>query len=237
MIRIKYLFAIILINLGVSKISYAQHQNVTANTLQSRLDNIQSTMVINRENLKYVKGSPYINEEFEIVKIKTFGDKIFAGRYDANLGEMQIKRKNDTIALNNYENFEITFALNNKVYKTHNYTTEKGESKQGFLVVLKETDSLAILKEESVKYYKEQPATTSYDKAKPAEFRRLRDVYYYRIGKETSFLPQKRRHFLKLFPKHSNKLKAFIKENRINLKDENDLITLFTYIETLDSAN
>lgn len=200
---------------------------------QASLDVMQYSIKNNYDSNKNAKGSPYINETFEIVKFKKFGDRVFSGRYDANLGEMQIKRENDTIALNANESFEITFISSNKTYKTLSYINSDGISKRGFLVILNKTDSIDVLKEEVIKFYDEKPSTNGYDKAKPAEYKRINDTYYYRLGEHVSLLPQKRKEFLKLFPEHSKNLQVFIKKNKINLKKEDDLISLFKYIGTL----
>ena len=233
MIRIKHLLPIILISLISSEISYAQYQTTRERTPTSNLDQMRSAAQQNSNNSFYAIGSPFINDSFEVVKLDKFGDMLFSARYNANLGQMQIKRKNDTIALSNSEDLTITFALDKKVYKTYSYTNKEGVSKQGFLVVLKETDSLAVLKEEIVKFYKRKSAVTSYDKEKPAEYKRLKDVYYYKLDNKVSPLPQKRKDFLKLFPQHSSELKDYIKKNKISLKKDEDLITLFEYINTL----
>ena len=232
MLNIKYCIFFVLISLGTSKTSYA-FQDVNIRETQEQLNKMISTIDHNRDKNKNIKGSPYINDVFQVVKFKRFGDKSFTGRYDANLGEMQIMRENDTIALNNTENFEVTFILSDKIYKTHSYVDNNGITKRGFLVVLNETHSLAVLKEEVIRFYEEKPSTNGYDKAKPAEYRRTKDVYYYRQGENISVLPQKRKDFIKLFPEHSKDLEVFIKKNKINFKQEDDLITLFQYLETL----
>ena len=200
---------------------------------QASLDVMQYSIKNNHNSNKNAKGSPFINETFEVLKFKKFGNKVFSGRYDANLGEMQIRRENDTIALNANENFEITFVSSNKTYKTLSYIDNDGISKRGFLVVLNETDSIAVLKEEVIKFHEEKPSTNGYDKSKPAEYKRVKDNYYYKIGEHVSVLPQKRKEFTKLFPEHSKKLEVFIKKNKISLKKEDELISLFKHIGTL----
>lgn len=234
MIRFKHLLAIVLIYFGATKSSYAQITNTSAPQVsQGHLDDLTRTINRNRDNSVYIKGSPYINETFKDVKLKRFGNKTFSGRYDAYLGEMQIKIENDTIALNSSENFELTFPLNNKVYKTSIYTNKEGVSKRGFLVVLAETDSMAFLKEEVIILYDKIIATTGYDRDKPAEYKRAKDIYYYRLGDNISLLPQSRKNFLQLFPEHATELKTFIKKNKISLKEDKDLITLFQFLETI----
>jgi hypothetical protein len=233
MIRIKHLLPIILISLSVSKISYAQFQNTNDTSIQSSLDGVQYAVKQNGNKLLYVVGSPFINETFELAKLDKFGDRLFSARYNASQGEMQIRRENDTIALANNVDLVVTFSTENKVYKTYNYINKEGLSKQGFLVVLKEIDSSALLKEEIIKFYEKKPAATGYAKDKPAEFKRINDIYYYKTGDKVLLLPSKRKDFLKLFPDNSDKIKAYIKENKINLKEEDDLIKIVGYLSTI----
>jgi len=229
---IKYLISKIVICLiAFTNLSYAQQTRTQA--ISRKLDQTNFTIRRNTNNSIQSKGSPYINKNFEVIKLKKYDNQLFLGRYDANLAEMQIKRKNDTIVLHNSEDYEVTFTSSNKTYKTYNYTNEEGHPKQGFLVVLFETESLAVLKEEKIKFFEAKPPSDGYDKAKPAEYVRVNDIYYFRLGDTVSYLPKKRKDFLNLFPKHSNKIKIFIKKNKISLKDDEDLIYLFKYIETL----
>lgn len=233
MTRIKLLIPIILLSLCATEISYAQN-TIASESMRARdLDRMQSAGQLNNNKLSNAVGSPFIKESFELVKLDKFGDRLYQARYNANLGEMQIKRENDTIALSNSEDMTITFTSDSKTYKTYNYINKEGISKQGFLVVLKETESLTLLQEEIVKFYEKKPAVSSYAKEKPAEYKRANDVYYYKQDNKVSLLPQKRKDFLKSFPAHSDKLKTYIKKNRISLKDHEDLITLFEYINTL----
>lgn len=233
MIRIKTL--LISFTLCAIALNMCYAQDLSQRNTQTTLDAVQYSIKNSYVDAANTKGSPYINDKFEAVKFKKFGNKIYFGRYDANLGEMQIKRDSDTIVLNLSDNYELTFSSHNKTYKTYSYESKDGLSKRGFLVVLNESDSLAVLKEEVIKFYQEKPSTNGYDKAKPAEYKRVKDTYYYRLGENISELPQKRKDFLELFPEHSNKLKDFIKKNKISLKDDDDLNTLFNYLETLIS--
>ncbi|WP_179319033.1 hypothetical protein [Winogradskyella helgolandensis] len=240
MIRRIHLFSLFLIFLGATKSSYAQQQNTSTNQINSTTNNISQDYMdritravnLNKSELDNINGSQYMDESFKGVKFKRFGNKVFSGRYNAFQGEMEVIFDKDTIALNVSEEFELTF-LDNRVYKTTNYTNKEGILKRGFLIVLFESDSMAILKQEVIKLHEETAATNGYGNGKPAEFKKANSNYFYSIDGKVSILPQKRKDFLTLFPEHSSKLKAFIKENKINLKEDEDLITLFKYLETL----
>lgn len=179
-------------------------------------------------------GSPYINEDFKIIKIKQYEGQTFIGRYNAYNDEMEVKLGDEKIvALDNSSDYTVTFTNSAKKYKTFSYTSENGNFKQGFLVVVRDKDSVSLLKREQIKFYDKEKAASSYQKDKPATFRREDDTYYLKMGGKIIFLPQKKKSFLAALPEHSDKLKSFIKKNKINLKKEEDLIQITEYIGTL----
>lgn len=179
-------------------------------------------------------GSPYIDEDFKIIKIEQYEGQTFIGRYNAYNDEMEVKLGEDKIvALDNSSNYTVTFTNSSKKYKTYNYTSENGDLKQGFLVVVSEKDSVSLLKREQIKFYDKEKAASSYQKDKPATFRRESDTYYIKLGEKVIFLPQKKKSLLDALMEYSDELKTFIKENKLNLKKEEDLIKITEYMSTL----
>lgn len=179
-------------------------------------------------------GSPYVDEEFTSIKIDQYSDKIYTGRYNAYNDEMEVKVEGGKIvALDNKSELTVRFTSKNKVYKTYNYTTDNGVSKRGFLVVVEESDKYALLKREYIKYYQGEEATSSYQQDKPATFRREDDTYFLKMDDKMMYIPLKKKSFLKAFPEHSSELKSYIKENKIKLKDEEDLAKIIKYISEL----
>jgi len=233
MTHLNKIITITLIAIAVLSKGNTQQIIGTQNSISNQARDLQYTIKNNSDIIKNAKGSPFIDKTFKPIKFKKFDNKIYSARFDAHLQEMQIRLDNDTIVLNNSEDYTLTFTSGNKTYKTYSYTENNSITKRGFLVVLKETDSIALLKQEIIKFRDAKPANSAYEKEKPAEFRRASDIYYYRLGNKTSLLPQKRKNFLKLFPEHATELKEFLKKNKINLKRDDDLITLFEFIETL----
>ncbi|MCB0398877.1 MAG: hypothetical protein KDD26_04495 [Winogradskyella sp.] len=180
------------------------------------------------------EGSPYIDEEFKIIKIEQYQGQTFIGRYNAYNDEMEVKLDDEKIvALDNSSNYKVTFTNSSKTYKTFSYTTENGDLKQGFLVLIEENDNFSLLKREQIKFYDKEKAASTYQKDKPATFRRENDSYYLKLGDKITLLPQKKSSLLKEFPENSDALKTFIKKNKINLKKEEDLKKLSKYLSTL----
>lgn len=180
------------------------------------------------------EGSPYIDENYSSIRISQFNDKIYNARFNAFNNEMEIMTSEDkVIALDNNGDFEVIFNSKNKTYKTTNYTTQNGISKRGFLLVLDKTESYTLFKEEKIEFYEKVRAASSYQTDKPPRFQRVDDIYYLKLNDTVTFLPQKKRDFLKVFTKHEKKLKSYMKKNNVNPKNEDELLTLVKYLATL----
>ncbi|MFD1062303.1 hypothetical protein ACFQ1Q_03525 [Winogradskyella litorisediminis] len=178
-------------------------------------------------------GTPYVDENFLPVRISGYDNQLFTGRYNANNGEMEINLGTKVIALDVSKGYEVMFTQNNKIYRTYNFSTPSGIAKRGFLNVVSSSDSYELLKQEIVKYYEKQPAATSYQQDKPAKFVEEDPNYYLKKGNVIKVFPTKKKDLLKAYPKDAKKIKGFMKENKISLKDEADLIKLSGFLATL----
>lgn len=176
-----------------------------------------------------LKGSPYISEDFIATKV---ADSIYLMRYNAYA---DVFEQYETVgghvvpfAASSGAKFEIPSLK--KTYQFLNYK-EKNTVKQGFLVLLYESDDLKLYKREKINFNLGQAPRTSYDRAFPDEFERQRDVFYYQIHQTGIVeLPRKKSQFLNLFDERKGEINSFMKENKISLREENDLIRLFRFI-------
>jgi hypothetical protein len=184
-----------------------------------------------------VMGSPYINEDYQQVRINGADNKIYSGRYNAYINEMEIlvAAGRDPIALDISNNeYEVFFINENKLYKTFNYESNRGITKRGFLVVMSEENDVVVLKEEIVKYYDKVAASSSYDQDKPAKFRKEDDNYYIKLKSgRVVYLPSKDKDIAKAFPEHSKEIMTFVKKNKLKTKKEEDLIKVANFIGSL----
>lgn len=184
-----------------------------------------------------VIGSPYVSEDYQQVKINSVENKIYSGRYNAYINEMEIlvAAGRDPIALDISNNdYEVLFLNNNKLYKTFNFESNRGITKRGFLVVISEENDIMLLKEEIIKFYDKVAASSSYDQDKPAKFRREDDNYYIKLKSgRIVYLPSKDKDIAKAFPEYSKEIMAFVKKNKLKTKKEEDLIKVANYIGSL----
>jgi|GEM_PF-794569 len=176
-----------------------------------------------------LKGSPYISEDFIATKVE---DSIYLMRYNAYA---DVFEQYETVgghvvpfAASSGAKFEVPSLK--KTYQFLNYK-EKNTVKQGYLVLLYESDDLKLYKKEKINFNRGKAPRTSYDRAFPDEFERQRDVFYYQINQSGIVeLPRKKSQFLNLFDERKGEINSFMKENKISLREENDLIRLFRFI-------
>jgi hypothetical protein len=184
-----------------------------------------------------VMGSPYVNEDYQRVKINGAENKIYSGRYNAYINEMEIliAAGREPIALDISNNdYEVLFLNDNKLYRTFNFESSRGITKRGFLVVISEENDIMLLKEETIKYYDKVVASSSYDQDKPAKFRREDDNYYIKLRSgRVVYLPSKDKDIAKAYPEHSKEIMAFVKKNKLKTKKEEDLIKVANFIGNL----
>lgn len=179
-------------------------------------------------------GSPYVDEAYKPIRLKGYDNQIYSGRYNGYNGEMEVDLGgNQLIALDTSADVEVIFTQTNKTYRTYSFVTDNGISKRGFLAVVEEGNNYALLKEEIIKYYEGEKATSSYERDKPAKFRREDDKFYILLNGEVKFLPQREKDLLKAFPKNSKAIKDYIKSNKLKTKREEDLISISAFLATL----
>ncbi|WP_299127362.1 hypothetical protein [uncultured Winogradskyella sp.] len=179
-------------------------------------------------------GSPYINESFNPVRIKQFNDQIYTGRYNAYNDEMEIRLSDGKIvALDVNADYSLIFTQTNKTYVTTNFPNKNGTSRRGFLVLVDDSERHNLYKKEFIKYYDKVLAASTYQQDKPASFKRESDTFYLELNGETKLVPQKKKDLIKVFPEHGSNIKSFIKKNKLNPKNEEDLIKIVDYLSTL----
>jgi hypothetical protein len=186
---------------------------------------------------KTIQGTPYIIDDFSPARVSADSEKIYNLRYNAVSDQMEVETDKNTIqAINkNIDGVKITFLKDEKTYQSINYINEDGIAERGYFIHVNGVNSkIKLLAKETKKFIERRPAKSSYQDTKPAEFKRLDDVYYIIIKNNTAqLLPEKKKDLLKLFPENSDKIEDFIKSNRIKMSKQEDLLELMSYINIL----
>lgn len=177
-----------------------------------------------------LQGSPYINDEYLPASLSN-SKKIYSVKYNAYLDQMEILTGGDEVrALPVFFGYTIEFIGINKKYRV--FSNEDG--KNGFFVVLNEGEKVTLLAKEIVLFFEESYPKTGYNKYEPPSLKRLKDRYYIGFKNNTSTLvPVKKNEFYDKFGKESDEIKAFVKSHKLSIKNEQDLIQIFSYYNSL----
>ncbi|MDG5490685.1 hypothetical protein [Psychroserpens sp. SPM9] len=184
-----------------------------------------------------IKGTPYIVNEFMPGKISIDEQsKIYNLRYNAFNDVIEIERSNgDLEALNkDLSNVTITFTKDNKSYRAYNYIDpDTNNNMKGYFVVVSDNKKPLLVKERIVFTEKKQ-AKSSYDKTKPAQYKRKSDLYFTLNSSGVAVeIPSNKKDVANLFPEHSKDILNFIKSNKIKTSKQEDLVQLLNYMSTL----
>jgi hypothetical protein len=179
------------------------------------------------------EGSPYLNEEFVPAKINNITDTQLV-RFDAVLGNVEVMiTGSKVVALDNSKLYIISLVdRSNKVYKTLEYVDLDGIENTSFFELLDSTLNYKLYLKENKKFVKKVKAQ-GYAEEIPAQFKKVKSEFYVTDFKSQSdqllYIPQKLKPFTEFFQEDSKSIKNFIKENKLNIGDANDLVKIFKF--------
>ncbi|RFN59623.1 hypothetical protein [Marixanthomonas ophiurae] len=190
---------------------------------------------ISKEEFESMEGSPYANETFiegNIYQGKKLANKNVLLRYNAFADEIEIKKNKQTDTYNALiKDPDVYVKIFQDIYEfvPYNGSNEKG----GYFNVVTEGDQFDLYKKVKVTYKEPTYAKTSYQTDKPAKW--VDTVTYFLVGKDGSFyeLPTRRSKVLDVMSKKKKEVKRYIKEQNIDLDEEQDLSKLVTYFNSL----
>lgn len=186
------------------------------------LDDIQGTVYDNEE---FVKGYIYY-------RYKPYGE--YPLRYDAFNDEVELKRGagNEIEALFKIE--AISCRVNNEKFNFTSFRNFTGELKKGYLITLFGGERYTLY-ERRTKIFKEgKPAKTSLQNSFPHRFLDEK-TYFVAVGTELPFqIKTSKKDILSLAEvDEKGRLKDFLKQNTINVRDKKGLIQAIMYLDQL----
>ncbi|TRZ42024.1 hypothetical protein [Robertkochia solimangrovi] len=196
-----------------------------------------SSTLLNLKEKKWddVDGTPYLNNgEFVKGEIIQNGKHIKNQdlRYNAYQDRMEIMVSKDEV----YEaskDEDIQFVLQYQLLKQVKYSKDDSV-RNGYMFCLSCGDEVSLFKKISKVYLPAEQAQTGYHKDKPARFKDQEQLYLkipeydYAIPLESS---QKK--ILSQFEGAEDKLKAYVKSEKLKLRKEEDLIQLIDYYKMI----
>lgn len=182
-----------------------------------------------------IKGSMYLTE-MNPIRISLFENKVFLGQFNAFNGEMEVSfsDKDQPYALSkDIKSYQIEFINEKKIYQNYSYL-ELGLPKSEFLVNLYIGNNISLLKKEVIILVLGEKAASGYEKEKPAEYKRTRDIYYLMLENGNIIrTPKNKKEFVKRFPTQEKVILDFTKKKKIKMTNEEDLIQLVTFLNSI----
>lgn len=184
-------------------------------------------------------GSPYSTEKF--VKSKVYYEDELQGdffvRYNALNSIIEIKKTNlpEEEAKQLYADKNVSIKYLNKELRFTTYINKKGETKNGYLSLIHDGEKFKLYHRLAVKYSEGKAAANSMVADIPSRFAHFEEYYYQIKGVDRiDYLKSKKSAILKMVDKENKeKVKSYFKENKVSLDNEEDLISLFSYLNSL----
>lgn len=178
------------------------------------------------DDLKAIQWKKYQSKDYKPAYIDDFKERAYL-RYNIFEDQMEFVKDNNIYYLKKDTGRKIRFS-DNTLYKVYGL---KGKP-QFFLVHIDGKNSL--LAKQSVRFVEAKKATSGYDKDKPADYKRRKDVLYLAVeGKGLVEIPSKKKSFYAVFGNHASTVKSYMKEHKLNYKKVKDLTKLVGYMNTL----
>lgn len=179
-----------------------------------------------------IEGSPYIVDEFLPSEVVGYSGVTPPIRYNAAKDEMEYMKDGRKYYVTKKDSIEIK--LFNKKYTYLNYETKKG-NESGYLVVLhsSDNDKFSLYKKEQIVLMPEYIPNSSYADPKPAHYKVENDKFYIGYDSKIVLMPKSKKEVLKLVPNNSAQAETYLKENKVSFDNENNLVQLVKFLNTL----
>jgi len=189
-------------------------------------------------DLDKFQGSPYTSNTFAPTILK-YNDEVVGNiyyRYNALNEEIEIKKTSseDEPYKALVKDKEVSLLINTKPLSFKTFVTEKNETINGYLTLLQKGNTYDLYQRTLVKFTEGQPAQNSFVAAVPSRFTKFTEYYFQKDGvNRIDQIPQKNKKLLKLIDASKREdLKIFLKENNLNIKNEQDLAKVFDYLNS-----
>jgi len=181
--------------------------------------------------LKYseIEGSPFTQEDLipgHIEFVSGSGIDSVPMRYNWYTRKMEIKPEDEVLEMPDSKQIRYIILGDEKYVPFFHAPSVKG-----YMIELHRGNCNLFLKKE-VKFMEEEPTQHGYDEKKPARFQWSRPAYYVvKVQGELLLLDQNKKRFPEQFPGYEEQLGSMIKSQKLNPRNESDLIKL---VEALD---
>lgn len=191
---------------------------------------------VNEKKYDDVKGSPYLQEDFTSASINDLRKTQFV-RFNAVDHAIEAKTENGIMRLDLTKNYTIKLLDgSDRTYVLGNYKNEEEEMIRTFYQVLDSIGNHTFYKRERKKFIRKEKKQAYQDDQKN-KFIEISDAYYISDfksnGNDFLEIPRKKKKFYDFFGSHSKKVAQFVKKDKLDISNGDDLVLILAYYFSL----
>jgi len=188
-----------------------------------------------------IEGSPYMSNTFSSGKLY-YGDELVGDiyyRYNAYNEEMEVKQsnlENERIrGLSKDKKIKLVALGKPMSFKT--FVDKAGNTKNGYMTLLADGD-YKLYRHLKVTFKEAKKAENTFVKSTPAKFSQFTEYYLeHPDGKRIDQIEMNSKKLMQLVEANkSDDLKAFLKESKIKVKNENDLYQIVNFLNNASGS-
>ena len=185
-----------------------------------------------------VQGSHYFDKEFKLAKLEYFGKELNdtgfmrynAFRDEIEMADTQLQNETDVILL---KSADVIPLINGDRYEDLPYRLESGNAFIGYLVnIFDGKDSKLYLKRKKT-FMEAKIARTSLENSFPPRYVESEELYISVKGDTPVKLKQSKKSIINFFNSKSDKVKKFIKSEKLKVSELSSIIKIFEFAENL----
>ncbi len=229
--------------------SYAQGDGASGNSFnmgvggnttalsQTMLSKFRAITENRNSRMDNTTGSAYLTDIF--LPTKLYYDNEFMNntyyRYNAYNKEIEVKQSpnedNQNVAALNKDK-KIAILVDNHKMSFKTFITSKKKTLNGYLIALLNDNKYNLYKRIHIIFSPGRASTNSFVKAVPNRFTKFNEYYFQKEGvNRIDEITPSNKQFLKLLDGTTKSdIKTFLKENKLNVKKETDLVEVFEYL-------
>ena len=185
-----------------------------------------------------VQGSHYFDNEFKLAKLEYFGKELNdtgfmrynAFRDEIEMADTQLQNETDVILL---KSSDVIPLINGDRYEYLPYRLESGNAFIGYLVnIFNGKDTKLYLKRKKT-FMEAKIARTSLENSFPPRYVESEELYISVKGDTPVKLKQSKKSIINFFNSNSDKVKKFIKSEKLKVSELSSIIKIFEFAENL----
>jgi hypothetical protein len=186
-----------------------------------------NTKIDKTEEFKELAPKMYISSKYSAANVDNIVETFFL-RYNMYRDEMEFSKNNQLLYLKKTKGRSIVFQ-----YPKVNYKLFELNNELKYFIVHNDGKN-QLLSRQVVTFQEAQPPKNSYVSGKSADFVRNKDLFYIRFDNDNIIeVPGNKKKFYAIFKGNESKIKKYIKSNKLNIKDIEDLKKIVDYSNTL----